>query len=110
MQKDRGLLYLERVVAETFDYTFRNARERIIIASFASNIHRIQLAISTAAKYKRKVAVAGRSMVNVVNIAKELGYLEVPPDTLIELEEVPLLAKNRVVILTTGSQVNPCLP
>ena len=103
----QGFTLSERVVAETFDHTFRNAKERIIIASFASNIHRIQLAISTAAKYRRKVAVAGRSMVNVVNIAKDLGYLEVPSDTLIELEEVPLLPKNRVVILTTGSQGEP---
>jgi ribonuclease J len=102
-----GYTLSERVVAETFDNTFRNARERIIIASFASNIHRIQLAISTAAKYNRKVAVAGRSMVNVVSIARELGYLEIPPDTMIELDEVSLLAKNRVVILTTGSQGEP---
>jgi ribonuclease J len=102
-----GYTLSERVVADTFDETFRNARERIIIASFASNIHRIQLAITTAARYKRKVAVAGRSMVNVVNIARELGYLEVPAGTLIELDDVTNYPKNRVVVLTTGSQGEP---
>lgn len=102
-----GYTLSERVVADTFDETFRNAKERIIIASFASNIHRIQLAITTAAKYNRKVAVAGRSMVNVVNIARELGYLEVPKGTLIELDEVTRYPKNKIVVLTTGSQGEP---
>lgn len=102
-----GFTFSERVVGETFDETFRNAKERIIIASFASNIHRIQQAITTAARYKRKVAVVGRSMVNVVNIARELGYLDIPPETLIDLEDIQHLPKNRVVILTTGSQGEP---
>ncbi len=102
-----GYTLSERVVGETFDETFRSARERIIIASFASNIHRIQQAITTAHKYKRKVAVVGRSMINVVNIARELGYLEIPPGTLVELDEIHLLPKHEVVILTTGSQGEP---
>lgn len=102
-----GYTLSERVVGETFDETFRNAKERIIIASFASNIHRIQQAITTACKYHRKVAVAGRSMVNVVNIAWELGYLEIPEGTLLELEEIQYLPKHEVVILTTGSQGEP---
>ncbi|MGB4504715.1 MAG: ribonuclease J [Syntrophaceticus sp.] len=102
-----GYTLSERVVADTFDDTFRNAKERIIIASFASNIHRIQLAITTAAKYKRKVAVVGRSMVNVVNIARELGFLEVPEGTLIELDDLMIYPKDKVVVLTTGSQGEP---
>lgn len=102
-----GYTLSERVVGETFDKTFRNARERIIIASFASNIHRIQQAITTAHKYNRKVAVVGRSMINVVNIAWELGYLEIPPGTLVDLDEIQLLPKHKVVILTTGSQGEP---
>jgi len=102
-----GYTLSERVVGETFDETFRNAKERIIIASFASNIHRIQQAITTAVRYRRKVAVVGRSMVNVVNISRELGYLDIPQETLIELEEIQSLPKNKVVILTTGSQGEP---
>jgi len=102
-----GYTLSERVVGETFDETFRKARERIIIASFASNIHRIQQAITTASKYRRKVAVAGRSMINVVNIASELGYLEIPSDILVELDEIQFLPKREVVILTTGSQGEP---
>lgn len=102
-----GYTLSERMVGETFDETFRHARDRIIIASFASNIHRIQQAITTAHKYKRKVAVAGRSMVNVVNIAMDLGYLDVPPGTLVELDEIQRLPKREVVILTTGSQGEP---
>lgn len=102
-----GYTLSERVVGETFNETFRKAKERIIIASFASNIHRIQQAITTASKYGRKVAVAGRSMINVVNIARELGYLEIPPDTLVDLDEIQFLPKREVVILTTGSQGEP---
>ncbi len=102
-----GYTLSERVVGETFNETFHKAKERIIIASFASNIHRIQQAITTASKYRRKVAVAGRSMVNVVNIARELGYLEIPPDTLVDLDEIQFLPKREIVILTTGSQGEP---
>ncbi len=102
-----GYTFSERVVADTFDETFRNAKERIIIASFASNIHRIQLTISTAARYNRRVAVVGRSMVNVVSIASELGYLEIPEGTLIDLDEILQLPKDKIVILTTGSQGEP---
>jgi ribonuclease J len=102
-----GYTISERVVADTFDETFRNARERIIIASFASNIHRIQLAITTAAKYKRKVAVVGRSMVNVVKIATELKYLDIPAGTMIEVDEIDKYPKNKIAVLTTGSQGEP---
>ena len=102
-----GFTLSERVVGQTFDETFREARERIIVATFASNVHRLQQAITTAHKYDRKVAVVGRSMVNVVGVACELGYLNIPPGTLVEPEEAARLPKNRLVYLTTGSQGEP---
>ncbi|KJS16311.1 MAG: ribonuclease J [Peptococcaceae bacterium BRH_c4b] len=102
-----GFTLSERVVGQTFDETFREARERIIVATFASNVHRLQQAITTAHRYDRKVAVVGRSMVNVVGVACELGYLNIPPGTLVEPEEAARLPKNRLVYLTTGSQGEP---
>lgn len=102
-----GYTMSERVVGETFDDTFRNSRSRIIVATFASNIHRIQQAIMVAERYKRKVAVAGRSIVNVVNIAHKLGYLQIPRGLMVELEEANRLPRREVVILTTGSQGEP---
>ncbi len=102
-----GYTLSERSVGEKFDETFRKAGERIIIASFASNISRIQQAITCAYKYDRKVTVVGRSMVNVVNIAIDLGYLDIPPGVLVDIDEIQLLPKNETVILTTGSQGEP---
>ncbi len=97
----------ERAVGQTFDETFQAARGRIIIATFASNVHRLQQAITTAYKYGRKVAIVGRSMVNVVSIATELGYITFPEDMLVELDEVNRLPAEQVCILTTGSQGEP---
>ncbi|MGB9803583.1 ribonuclease J [Desulfofundulus sp.] len=102
-----GYTMSERMVGATFDETFRQAKERIIIATFASNVHRLQQAITTAHRYDRKVAVIGRSMINVINIAHELGYLHIPEGTLVELEEANRLPKNKVVFLCTGSQGEP---
>lgn len=102
-----GYTMSERFVGTTFDETFRQAEERIIIATFASNVHRLQQGINTAHRYDRKVAVVGRSMVNVVSVAHELGYLNIPKGVLIELDEANRLPRNRVVILTTGSQGEP---
>ena len=102
-----GYTQSEKTVGETFDETFRMAKSRIIVASFASNVHRVQQAIWAAAKYNRKVAVVGRSMVNVVGIASEMGYLKIPKNTLIDIDEVSRVPGNRVVILTTGSQGEP---
>ncbi|CAA7602518.1 Metallo-beta-lactamase superfamily [Acididesulfobacillus acetoxydans] len=102
-----GFTMSESRVGQTFDEAFRNAKERIILASFASNVHRIQQAITAAYKTNRKVAVVGRSMVNVVTIANELGYLDIPEDTLVDIEEVLSLPGSRACILTTGSQGEP---
>ena len=102
-----GYTMSESNVGATFDEAFRNAKDRIIIATFASNVHRLQQAITAAHSNNRKVAVVGRSMVNVVGIAQELGYLKIPDNTLVDIDEVPKLPKHKVVILTTGSQGEP---
>ncbi|MBC7334888.1 MAG: ribonuclease J, partial [Clostridia bacterium] len=102
-----GYTLSERTVGEAFAEAFHQARERIIVASFASNIPRIQQVINLASRFGRRVAVAGRSMVNVVTIASELGYLKIPPGTLVDLDEVNRLPHREVVILTTGSQGEP---
>ena len=102
-----GYTKSERLVGNTFNDTFRNSKGRIIIATFATNVHRLQQAISTAAKYNRKVAIVGRSMINVVNIAKELGYLKIPKNTLVDIDTIDHLAPNKVTILATGSQGEP---
>ena len=102
-----GYTLSEKEVGASILDIFRTARQRIILATFASNIHRIQQVIDAALHYKRKVAVVGRSMVNVVSIAQELGYLHAPEGTIIEVEELNKLAPNKAVILTTGSQGEP---
>ncbi len=94
----------ERTVAEGFDGLFRNCRQRILITTFASNANRLQSILTTAHRYGRKVAVTGRSMENVLRVSTELGYLTVPPDTLVDISMVGSLPKEKVVIITTGSQ------
>lgn len=102
-----GFTLSERSVGATFDEAFRSAHERIIIATFSSNIHRIQQAVDTACRYRRKVAVLGRSMTNVVNIALELGYLTIPEGVLIDIDEINNYPLSQIVIVTTGSQGEP---
>ena len=94
----------ERKVGESFDKLFQNCDKRIIITTFASNVHRLQQIINVAAKYHRKVAVTGRSMENVLRTAMVLGYMEVPEGVLVDLEQIKTLPKNRTVIISTGSQ------
>lgn len=102
-----GFTMSERSVGQAFDNAFHSAKGRIIIATFSSNVHRIQQVIESACKYKRKVAVLGRSMVNVVNISIELGYLDVPEGVLIDIDEIRNYPSSQVVIVTTGSQGEP---
>ena len=102
-----GYTLSEKIVGKTFDEEFRYAQNRIIIATFSSNVHRIQQVVEAAVKYNRKVAVIGRSMVNVVNIEIELGYLNIPEGTLIEVNETNNYPPSQVVIMTTGSQGEP---
>ena len=102
-----GFTPSERMVGKTFDDEFRYAKNRIIVATFSSNVHRIQQVIDAAMKYDRKVAVIGRSMVNVVSIAKELGYLKAPEGEIIDIDETSNYTPDKVVIITTGSQGEP---
>lgn len=102
-----GYTMSEKVVGNTIEDIFQKASGRIIVATFASNIHRIQQIFDSAHKFGRKVAVVGRSMVNVVNIAIDLGYLSVAKGLLMELDELSRLPKEKVVIITTGSQGEP---
>lgn len=102
-----GFTPSERMVGKTFDDEFRYAKNRIIVATFSSNVHRIQQVIDAALKYDRKVAVIGRSMVNVVNIAKELGYLKAPEGEIIDIDETHNYTPDKIVIITTGSQGEP---
>ena len=103
-----GYTVSERKVGDSFETLFKRAENhRIIIASFSSNIHRIQQIVDAAHKYGRKIAVSGRSMINVFTVASELGYLNVPDNMLIELNAINQYPKNRVVLITTGSQGEP---
>lgn len=102
-----GYTESEKTVGAAFRKSFREAQGRIILATFASNISRIQQAINTAIQFKRKVTVLGRSMVNNVQIAMELGYLEIPDGVLIEPDELNRYPADQVLILTTGSQGEP---
>ena len=94
----------ENVVAESLDRQFKNCDSRIIITTFASNMHRLQSVLNIAHRHGRKVAVTGRSMENVLKVAEELGYLKVPSNTIVELGAIKSLPKNKVVIVSTGSQ------
>ena len=100
-----GYTHSEKTVGESFDKLFQRAEgKRVIIATFSSNIHRVQQIINSAVKYERKVAVFGRSMINVINIATELGYLDVPSNTLIDIETMDRYNSEEIVLITTGSQ------
>ena len=97
----------EATVGVAFDRVFRRARGRIIVATFSSNVSRIQQIIDSAVRYRRKVAILGRSMVNVTNIAMELGYLSAPEGTIVDIDEIGRYNDNQIVIATTGSQGEP---
>lgn len=97
----------EKSVGIELEEVFRKSKQRVVVATFASNVHRVQQVIDAAEATRRKVAVIGRSMVNVVTIASELGYLRIPDGMIIEPEEVNRMAADRVVILSTGSQGEP---
>ncbi|MCD7745216.1 MAG: ribonuclease J [Lachnospiraceae bacterium] len=103
-----GFTASERTVGKTFDHLFsENTSHRIIIATFASNVDRVQQIINTAYKYGRKVVIEGRSMVTVISTASELGYINIPDNTLIELDEMKNYTDEQLVLITTGSQGEP---
>ena len=100
-----GYTMSERTVGKTFDNIFAdNEKHRIIVATFASNVDRVQQIINSAEKYGRKVVVEGRSMVNVISTAAELGYLDVPKNIIIEMEQMKNYPPEKLVLITTGSQ------
>ena len=94
----------ERKVGASFDKLFKGCDKRIIITTFASNVHRLQQIIDVAVKYGRKVGITGRSMENVLRVSKVLGYMDIPDDAVMELEQLNKLPRDKVVILSTGSQ------
>ena len=103
-----GYTHSEKTVGASFDNLFKKGEgKRIIIATFSSNIHRVQQIINCAVRYGRKVAVFGRSMINVINTAIDLGYLDVPDGVLIDIEMMNRYESERIVLITTGSQGEP---
>ena len=99
-----GYTMSESAVGQTFMRQFQGCDERIIVTTFASNVHRIQQVLDAAAAHGRKVAVTGRSMENIMRVSTELGYMKVPKNTLVDINKIKSLPKNKQVIVTTGSQ------
>ncbi|MGN1098294.1 MAG: ribonuclease J, partial [Clostridia bacterium] len=102
-----GYTMSERTVGEKFEEIFKNTKQRIFVATFASNVDRVQQIINAAVQNRRKVAVSGRSMVNIIEVASILGYLKIPEGTLIPIEDVKKYHDHQLVIVTTGSQGEP---
>lgn len=101
----KGFTMSEKTVGKTFDNIFaENKRTRIIVATFASNVDRVQQIMNSACKYGRKVVIEGRSMVNIITTASELGYLSIPENTLIDIEQLKNYSDEQTVLITTGSQ------
>ena len=94
----------ERKVGQSFDKLFTGCDQRIIITTFASNVHRLQQIITVAAKHNRKVAITGRSMENILRVSTVLGYMDIPENVMTDIEHINKLPKNQVVIISTGSQ------
>jgi ribonuclease J len=103
----QGYTMSERTVGETFEEIFANAKKRILVATFASNIHRIQQVVNAAVKFNRRVAICGRSMINVCNKAIELGYLNIPEGILVDIDRIKSFNQDKLVIVSTGSQGEP---
>ena len=99
-----GYTKSEKSVGASFDALFRGCEERIIVATFASNVDRIQQIITVAARYGRKVAITGRSMENAIKVSSELGYMNIPAGTVVDINQIKSLPKNKVCVITTGSQ------
>ena len=102
-----GFSASERAVGTALENIFRNSEARIIIATFSSNVHRVQKIIDNAVLFDRKVAISGRSMVNVANLAVELGYLKIPANVLVDINKTKNIPDKELVIITTGSQGEP---
>ena len=100
----KGFTMSESSIGPVFDELFDGCTKRIVVATFASNVHRVQQIVSSAVKYKRKIAVCGRSMINMITTAKELGYIKCPDDIFIDIDTMSTYNDEQLVIITTGSQ------
>ncbi len=103
----KGFTMSERTVGEVFDKLFLHCTKRIVVATFASNVHRVQQIVNSAIKYDRKIAVCGRSMINMISTARELGYIKCPENLFIDIDMINSYSDDRLVIITTGSQGEP---
>ena len=100
----KGFTMSESSIGPVFDELFDGCTKRIVVATFASNVHRVQQIVSSAVKYKRKIAICGRSMINMITTARELGYIECPEDLFIDIDMMSTYNDEQLVIITTGSQ------
>ena len=100
----KGYTMSERTIGEVFDRLFQNNKKRIVVATFASNVHRVQQIVNSAEKYGRKIAVCGRSMVNMIETAREIGYINAPENMFIDIDMIKNYTDDQLVIITTGSQ------
>ncbi len=103
----KGFTMSESSIGEVFDKLFLNCTKRIVVATFASNVHRVQQIVNSAVKYNRKIAVCGRSMVNMIETSRELGYIECPENIFIDIDMINNYTDEQLVIITTGSQGEP---
>ena len=103
----KGFTMSERSVGDVFDKLFSNCTKRIVVATFASNVHRIQQIVNSAVKYGRKIAVCGRSMINIITTSMELGYIKCPENIFIDIDMIESYTDDQLVIITTGSQGEP---
>ncbi len=108
MHQERAIHQQRHTVYDSFKNLFQKAeKERIIIATFASNVNRVQQIINCAKKFGRKVAFSGRSMINYMKVANELGYIDIPENIIIDIDQIPQYTPQEIVLVTTGSQGEP---
>ena len=103
----KGYTMSESTVGDILDKLFINCTKRIVVATFSSNVHRVQQIVNSAVKYKRKIAVCGRSMINMIETARKLNYIKVPDNVFIDIDEIKSYPDDKLVIITTGSQGEP---
>ena len=100
----KGYTMSEKTVGDVFERLFQNCTKRIVVATFASNVHRVQQIVNSAVRHKRKIAVCGRSMINMINTARELDYIKAPDNVFIDIDMIKNYTDEQLVIITTGSQ------
>ena len=100
----KGYTMSEKTIGDVFDRLFQNNKKRIVVATFASNVHRVQQIVNSAKEYGRKIAVCGRSMINMIETAREIGYIDAPENMFIDIDMIKNYTDDQLVIITTGSQ------